>query len=102
MTIPVTLDNTRSVDAATYEVAAGDSDEEEPAFEQTDAVPAGEVRVVAVPVVEDTQVTVVVYTTQGAEEFPTLVALALSRSTARLTTRCATRRRGSAASTAPP
>jgi hypothetical protein len=61
LTVPVTLDNSRSSEAVTYEVAAEvpddlDEFEEVTTFEEAVEVPAGTTRIVSVPVTEETEV----------------------------------------------
>jgi LPXTG-motif cell wall-anchored protein len=64
MTVPVTLDNSRSTEAVAYSLQAGEGYWDEnstfPSFETTVQVAAGAVQVVNVPVTEDTQVFVFV------------------------------------------
>jgi len=60
LTIPVTLDNTRSTEAVIYEVSAGDADGDGPTFEETVRVAAGATRVMSVQATEDIQFAVYV------------------------------------------
>ncbi len=57
LTVPVTLDNSRSTEAVIYRILAGDAWlTTEPTFEETVQVAAGAIQIVDVPVTEDTLV----------------------------------------------
>ena len=53
MAVDVTLDNGRSEDETTYLVSASTGEDEEPTYQQTFDVPAGEIQPVLVPVDEN-------------------------------------------------
>jgi hypothetical protein len=61
LTVPVTLDNSRSTKAALYEIFAGDADGDEPTLEKTVAGPAGAIQIIDVAITEDTQFALSVY-----------------------------------------
>jgi hypothetical protein len=66
--VDVTLDNSRSQDETTYLVSAGDASAEEPAYDETFVVAAGDVQTVLVPVTEDSEVLVAIADDELIEE----------------------------------
>jgi LPXTG-motif cell wall-anchored protein len=77
-TVAVTLDNTRSTDATTFAVMARDDFQEQPTYDHTFTVAAGERLVVVVPLVEDVPQDVEVSDTRAGDtgtELPLAAAL---------------------------
>ena len=68
MAVDVTLDNSRSEDETTYLVSASTGEDEEPTYQQTFDVPAGEIQPVLVPVDENVVVEVFVGDEEVLEE----------------------------------
>lgn len=69
MTVPVTLDNSRSTEAVVYEIFAG-AIEGDPTFQETIPRAAGSIRIINVPVTEDTQFLVDVSELPGEDFLP--------------------------------
>jgi hypothetical protein len=64
LTVPVTLDNSRSTEPVVYEILAGRA-LGDPTFEETIRGATGAIRIMNVPVSEDTRVSVLVYEQPG-------------------------------------
>jgi len=72
LTVPVTLDNSASTEAVTYLVFSQPRTIVGPDFEEAVPVPAGAIRIVNAPVIEDSQADVRVYVTERPDHPLTL------------------------------